>query len=430
MPAGVAKQMVLDILELNMNPRLNMCSWLTTHMEAEAEEIISRSLYINAIDAVEYPSAAKMAQRCVTMLANLWNAPQGFKGTETVGSTEACYLGALAAKKNWQAKRKAAGLSTDRPNMIFGHNAQIAWQKACSYFDIEPRFVEVHEGQLVMDPAKVAELADDHTVCVAAMVGSTYNGQFEKVEEVNAVLEDLKSSKGLDIPIHVDAAGGGLVAPLIKPDFMFDFRLPHVKSISLSGHKYGMVYPGIAFVVFRSKEWIPSDMEFTVDYLGKPESHLTMNFSRPGCMIAAQYYNFVRLGKEGYTHLFRNLMHIYDYLVDGLEKCGHFEILSTGDLPVVAFRLKPGLQKQYDEYDIMYRLKEFRFMVPAYKMAPKAQHIRLLRACIRPGFDLELAQFLIDSLNEVIDWLDKHGAAADKGPTSSSTDFQRQHALC
>lgn len=428
MPAGVAKQMMDDLLQLNMNPRLNMAGWLTTHMEPEGQQVVSNALYVNAIDGVEYPSSSKMANRCIQMLADLWNAPENCTGTETVGSTEGCYLGMLAMKKNWQRKRRDAGLSTETPNMIFGSNAQIAWIKGCSYFDIEARKVKLHEGQLVMDPKKISELIDENTIGVACMVGSTYTGQYEDVQAVNDVLEEVKDTCGFEIPIHVDAAAGGLIAPICQKHFIFDFRLPRVFSISFSGHKYGMVFPGIAFVVFRKKEWIPDDMKFTVDYLGKTETHMCLNFSRNGAFIAGQYYNFVRYGKEGYHRKFSNLFKVYNFIVEKLQATGHFEILSSGDLPVVAFRLKPELKKEYDEFDIMHRLKEHKFMLPAYRMAPEAQHIKLLRACIRPGFDLELAEDLVESLSGVIQWLDEYGGGEKK--ESGGEGEEHHHPMC
>jgi glutamate decarboxylase len=425
MPARVAKQMIDDVLQINMNARMNMAGFLTTQMEPEGQEVITSALYVNTIDSVQYPSSKKMAERCVEMLADLWNAPEDYTGTETVGSTEGVYLGMLAMKKNWQKKRREAGLSTENPNIIFGSNAQIAWMKGCSYFDIEARTVKLHDMHLVMDPEKIAELIDENTIGVACMVGSTYTGQYEDVQAVNKVLEEVQSSRKIEIPIHVDAAAGGLIAPICQNHFIFDFRLPHVFSISFSGHKYGMVYPGIAFVLFRKKEWVPDDMKFTVDYLGKKETHMTMNFSRNGAFIAGQYYNFIRYGKEGYHRIFSNVFKVYNYLIEKLQDTGHFDILSTGDLPVVAFRLKPELQKDYDEFDIMHRLKEHKFMLPAYKMAPDAQHIKLLRACIRPGFDMELAEDLVKSLKGVIEWLDENG-----GGKTKNGDGEQQHAMC
>lgn len=386
------------------------------------------SLYVNAIDSVQYPAASKMANRCVTMLANLWHAPPGFIGTETVGSTEGCYLGVLAMKKNWQLRRKNANKPLDKyPNIIMGHNSHIAWHKACSYFDIEPRFIELTDECLVMDPLKVPEKVDEYTIGVAAMFGSTYNGQYEDIEQLNQVLKDVASETGLVIPVHVDAAGGGLFSPLISPEIRFDFLLDHVNSISFSSHKYGFTYANLAFVVFRSKEAFSESLRFTVDYLGKKESHILMNFSHSGAFIAAQYYNFVRLGKHGYRQIFHNLMKLYHFLVEQIEATSHFEILSTGDLPVIAFRLKPELKKPYDEFDIMHRLKEHRFFVPAYKMAPNAQHIQLMRVCIRLGFDMELAEDLVEALKKCIEWLD---AQAEKGVKRVGEDGEKQHGVC
>lgn len=258
-------------------------------------------------------------------------------------------------------------------------------------------------------------LCDENTIGVVAMFASTYTGQLEDVAGFDKALEELKQEKGWDIPIHVDAANAGLVIPLIRPELVWDFQLSHVMSINFSGHKYGGTFCGCAFVVFREQDWVPSDMIFVVDYLGEQEANLTINFSRPAAQIVGQYYQFLRLGREGFRRIFANLFSVYNYLKDKLEQTGHFQVLSTGDMPVLAFRLKPaagGLLgssgRPYNEYDIMHRLQQFRWMVPAYVMAPAASHIHLMRVCIRVGFDLEMAEKLVADLVQVVAMLDKH----------------------
>ncbi|EFN59728.1 hypothetical protein CHLNCDRAFT_133312 [Chlorella variabilis] len=390
MPAYMAKALVEDMLQMDFNPRLNLSTFLSTWMEAEAQELMVKVAAYNMADAVQYPSAAEMEKRCISFLAKLWHCPDDdFVGTGCVGSSEACYLGGLAMKKKWQQARRAAGLPIDRPNLVLSHVAQVCWQKFCVYFDVEPHYVDVTHDCLVMDPQKMKNHIDENTLGVVVMMGSTYNGQYEPVEEVDRALEEIKKEKGWDIPVHVDAANAGrgtpglaglalacrsrpaaartsagnesclpprLVAPLCQLGVRFDFSLPHVASINVSGHKYGLVYCGVAFQVWRSRAWLPKDMVLTVDYLGKEESNLTVNFSRPGAQIVAQYYNFIRFGKAGYRRMFDNLFAVCCHLAAKLEETGHFEILSTGDVPVLAFRLKPlttalGLENTYNEYE-------------------------------------------------------------------------------
>ncbi|KAL4443896.1 hypothetical protein ABPG75_011633 [Micractinium tetrahymenae] len=432
LPPRMAKAMIDDMMEMDFNHRLNLSTFVNTWMEPEAQELMQKALPYNLADAVQYPSAAEMEKRCVNMLAHLWHVPDdNFIGTGCVGSSEACYLGGLAMKKQWQARRREKGLPADRPNIVLSHVAQVCWQKAssfCVYFDVEPRYVDVREDCLVLDPEKMREKIDENTIGVVCMMGSTYNGQFEPVQQVDAALEQLWQEKGWDVPLHVDAANAGLVAPLCKPDTIFDFRLKHVVSINVSGHKYGLVFCGCAFIVWRSRDWVPKDMVFTVDYLGKEESNLTVNFSRPGAQVVGQYYNFIRLGLDGYRRIFDNLYDIYDFLKHRLEQMGHFQILSTGDMPVLAFRLKPGQERHYNEYDIQMGLSEFRFMVPAYKMAPAASDMHLLRVCLRVGFDLEMAEMLARHLRQIIDKLDKHTSAAVPSPGKEYEKQQQELA--
>eukprot|EP00887_Chlorella_sp_A99_P001640 scaffold8.g1640.t1 len=396
-------------LRLPLQTRLNLSTFINSWVEEEAQELMVAALPVNQADAVQYPSTIEMEKRCVRMLAHLWHAPSDdFFGTATVGSTEACYLGGLAMKLNWRAARRAAGLPADRPNIVLSHIAQVCWKKFCVYFDVEPRFVEVSEELLVGDPAKMKALCDENTIGVVAMFASTYTGQLEDVAGFDKALEELKQAresarihllpqeKGWDIPIHVDAANAGLVIPLIRPELVWDFQLSHVMSINFSGHKYGGTFCGCAFVVFREQDWVPSDMIFVVDYLGEQEANLTINFSRPAAQIVGQYYQFLRLGREGFRRIFANLFSVYNYLKDKLEQTGEqLLVLWEGGRP-------------YNEYDIMHRLQQFRWMVPAYVMAPAASHIHLMRVCIRVGFDLEMAEKLVADLVQVVAMLDKH----------------------
>ncbi|PSC74807.1 glutamate decarboxylase [Micractinium conductrix] len=408
---------VEDMMLLDVNPRLNLSTFVNTWIEPEAEELMQKAASYNLADAVQYASAAEMEKRCINFLAHLWHAPDdNFVGTGAVGSSEACYLGGLALKKRWQAARRAAGKPADRPNIVVSHIAQVCWQKLCSYFDVEPHYVDVTEDCL--GESRAAEKGKG----VGGRQGACL---------LRPACHPSPQERGLEVPLHVDAANAGLVAPLCRPDVLFDFRLRHVASINVSGHKYGLVYCGCAFIVWRNREFLPRDMVFTVAYLGKEEENLTINFSRPGAQTSAQYYNFIRLGQEGYRRTFDNFFRIYNALRDKVERMGCFQILSTGDMPVLAFRLKPlegGNKRPYNEYDIMMGLGEHRWMVPAYTMAPAASDMHLLRVCLRVGFDLEMADMLAHHLEQVISKLEKHTSPAVPSPGQAYVEEQSQRA--
>ncbi|KAH7284026.1 hypothetical protein KP509_34G036400 [Ceratopteris richardii] len=404
-----AYQIINDELMLDGNPRLNLASFVTTWMEPEVDKLILQSLNKNYIDMDEYPVTTELQDRCVNMIARLFHAPlsdgEQAIGAGTVGSSEAIMLAGLAFKRKWQNKRKSEGKPYDKPNIVTGANVQVCWEKFARYFEVELKDVKLREGYYVLDPEKAVELVDENTICVCAILGSTYNGEFEDVKRLNELLQEKNKETGWDTPIHVDAASGGFIAPFLYPDLEWDFRLSCVRSINVSGHKYGLVYAGVGWVVWKSKSDLPEELIFHVNYLGSDQPTFTLNFSKGASQIIAQYYQFIRLGFEGYKSIMENCRMNAKVLCDGIRDTGRFEILSKDvGVPVVAFSLKD--RTKHDEYEIADNLRRYGWIVPAYTMAPDAEHISLLRVVIREDFSCTLAQRLVNDIRKVLEYLD------------------------
>ncbi|KAK2383878.1 glutamate decarboxylase [Trifolium repens] len=410
MPKEAAYQNIHDELKLDAIPKLNLASFVTTSMEEECNKLIMESINKNYVDMDEYPATTDLHNRCVNMIARLFNVKIGENesaiGAGTVGSSEAIMLAGLAFKKKWQNKRKAEGKPYDKPNMVTGANVQVCWEKFARYFEVELREVNVREDYYVMDPAKAVEMVDENTICVAAILGSTYNGEFEDVKRLNDLLLEKNKQTGWDTPIHVDAASGGFIAPFLYPELEWDFRLPLVKSINVSGHKYGLVYAGIGWVIWRTKEDLPEDLIFHINYLGADQPTFTLNFSKGSSQIIAQYYQLIRLGQEGYRRIMENCRENAMVLKKHLEETGYFNILSKDNgVPVVAFSLKD--RSQYDEFKISKMLRRHGWVVPAYPMPPGAEHIKVLRVVIRAEFSRTLAERLALDIKNVLRELQK-----------------------
>ncbi|KAI8097851.1 glutamate decarboxylase [Gilbertella persicaria] len=412
MPSNVAYRLIKDDLALDGNPALNLATFVTTYMEDEAEKLMAENLSKNFIDYEEYPQSVELCNRCVNMLARLYHAPmhsadEESLGCSTVGSSEAIILATLAMKRRWQDARKAKGLPIDKPNLVLGANCQVAWHKATRYLEIESREVECTEECLYMDPHKAAELVDENTIGVCAILGSTYTGHYEDVQTLNTLLEAKNKANGWDVNIHVDAASGGMVAPFVNPDLVWDFRLNRVVSINVSGHKYGLTYAGIGFAIWRSKEYLPESLIFNINYLGSDQASFTLNFSKGAAHIIAQYYILIRLGQSGFKKIMGNLTDTADHLSERLLSTGRFEILSETNgrgLPLVAFRLKG--EQHYDEFDLSTKLRERGWIVPAYTMAPKVEHIKLLRVVIREDFSRSRCEILVKDIVAALHFLD------------------------
>ncbi|KAM7252184.1 hypothetical protein ACFE04_024067 [Oxalis oulophora] len=409
MPKDAAYQMINDELMLDGNPRLNLASFVTTWMEPECDKLMMSSINKNYVDMDEYPVTTELQNRCVNMIAHLFNAPVGDSeaavGVGTVGSSEAIMLAGLAFKRKWQQRRRAEGKPCDNPNIVTGANVQVCWEKFARYFEVELKEVKLHEGYYVMDPNKAVEMVDENTICVAAILGSTLTGEFEDVKLLNDLLTKKNAETGWETPIHVDAASGGFIAPFLYPELEWDFRLPLVKSINVSGHKYGLVYAGVGWVVWRTKDDLPDELVFHINYLGSDQPTFTLNFSKGSSQIIAQYYQFIRLGFQGYKEIMANCQGNAIVLKEGLEKTGRFDILSKEvGVPLVAFALKDSTQ--HTVFEIADGLRKFGWIVPAYTMPANAEHIAVLRVVIREDFSRTLAERLVYHIQEVIKELD------------------------
>jgi glutamate decarboxylase len=412
MSALDAMRLVDEELALEGDPNRNLATFVTTWMEPEAQRLIGENLYRNFIDHAEYPISAEVEQRCIRMLADLYHAPGETTGARTQGSSEAIMLGALSLKWKWKQRREADSKPVDKPNLIFGGDVHVVWEKFCRYFDVEPRIVPLSPDKYTIGPDDVAPHVDENTIGVAAVLGTTFTGHKDDVVGINDLLVRIKKERGLDVPLHVDGASGGFVWPFLYPDSPWDFRLEQVRSINVSGHKFGLVYPGIGWLIFREKADLAKDLVFEENYLGKTDSTFTLNFSTGSAMVLAQYYNFVRYGRAGYTYIMQNMQTNAQVLADKLEAMGLFEIIGREEeqLPLVAFRLADD--NGYDEFDIAWQLSAERgWMVPAYTLPPNAQNETIMRALVKETMSREHVDTLARDIEEACSTLAKKGGA-------------------
>jgi glutamate decarboxylase len=407
-----AMRLVAEDLALEGDPARNLATFVTTWMEPEAQRIIAANLHRNFIDHAEYPRTAEIEQRCIRMLANLYHAPGETTGARTQGSSEAIMLGALSLKWNWRKRREAAGEPTTSPNLVFGGDVHVVWEKFCRYFDVEPRIVPLAPGKYTIGPEDVRPHIDENTIGVAAVLGTTFTGHKDDIVGINALLLQLKDEQGLDVPMHVDGASGGFVWPFLYPDSPWDFRLEQVRSINVSGHKFGLVYPGIGWLIFRETSDLAPDLVFEENYLGKTDATFTLNFSTGSAMVLAQYYNLVRYGRAGYTYIMRNMQANAKTLAEKLQSTGRFELIGRDEeqLPLVAFRL--AADERYDEFDIAWQLSAERgWMVPAYTLPPDAQDITIMRALVKETLSREHVDTLARDIEEACSTLARKGGA-------------------
>lgn len=411
-----ALRLVGEDLNLEGDPQRNLATFVTTWMEPEAQRIIAENLHRNFIDHAEYPISAEIEQRCIRMLADLFHAPGPTTGCRTQGSSEAIMLGALSLKWKWKERREAAHLSTDRPNLVFGGDVHVVWEKFCRYFDVEPRIVPLAENKYTIGPEDVEPHLDENTIGVAAVLGTTFTGHMDDIVGINDLLIDIKNRTDLDIPLHVDAASGGFVWPFLYPDSAWDFRLERVRSINVSGHKYGLVYPGIGWLIFREEADLAKDLVFYENYLGKTDATFTLNFSTGASMVLAQYYNFVRLGRDGYTYVMKQMKENAETLAANLRASGRFEVIGDDaeQLPLVAFRLS-GDHDGYDETDVAWQLSAERgWMVPAYTLPPNAEGVKIMRALVKETMSREQVERLTRDIADACTTLDQKGALTEK----------------
>jgi glutamate decarboxylase len=400
MPADVAYQIIHDELMLDGNARLNVATFVSTWMEPQAEKLMAECFDKNMIDKDEYPQTAELESRCVAILSNLWNAPDPTKATgcSTTGSSEAAMLGGLALKRRWQKRREAEGKPIDKPNLVMGINVQVCWEKLANYWDVEMRLVPMEGDRFNLSPEEAVKLCDDNTIAVVGILGSTFDGSYEPIAELCERLDKLQEETGLDIPLHVDGASGAMIAPFVDPDLVWDFRLPRVASINTSGHKYGLVYPGVGWIVWRDTDALPDDLIFWVNYLGNNMPTFALNFSRPGSEVVAQYYMFTALGFEGYRQVQQQSSDVAQYLAAEIEKIGPYRLITRGDeLPVFAFKLRDDVDN-YTVFDVSNAMRERGWQLPAYTFPENRTDLAALRVVVRRGFTHDLADLLVEDL--------------------------------
>ncbi|BDX34062.1 glutamate decarboxylase [Mycobacterium antarcticum] len=416
MDPEAAYRFIHDELMLDGSSRLNLATFVTTWMDPEAEKLMAETFDKNMIDKDEYPATAAIEQRCVCMVADLFHAenlrdddPSSAIGVSTVGSSEAVMLAGLAMSWRWRAKvdpENKGEWRSRRPNLVMGSNVQVVWEKFCRYFDVEPVYLPMEEGRYVITPEQVLAAVDEDTIGVVGILGTTYTGELEPIAEICKALDKLAADGGVDVPVHVDAASGGFVVPFLHSDVTWDFRLPRVVSINVSGHKYGLTYPGIGFVVWRSAEYLPDELVFRVNYLGGDMPTFTLNFSKGGNQVVGQYYNFLRLGRAGYGQVMSCLSGTARWLGDQLRDSEHFELISDGSaIPVVSFWLKG--KRGYTEFDVSHGLRAYGWQVPAYTMPADATDVTVLRVVVREGFSTDLARALVDDILTTLKTLDQ-----------------------
>ncbi|MFC4605093.1 glutamate decarboxylase [Rhodococcus kronopolitis] len=415
MDPQAAYRFIHDELMLDGSSRLNLATFVTTWMDPEAEKLMAETFDKNMIDKDEYPATAAIEARCVAMVAALFNAPDlsetdpsSATGVSTIGSSEAVMLAGLALKWRWRAARQAAGKDASRPKLLMGSNVQVVWEKFCRYFEVEPQYLPMAPGRYSITPEQVRDAVDENTIGVVAILGTTFTGEFEPVEAIAATLDELAAAGGPDVPLHVDAASGGFVAPFIHTDLKWDFRLPRVVSINVSGHKYGLTYPGIGFVVWRGREELPEELVFRVNYLGGDMPTFTLNFSRPGNQVVGQYYNFLRLGRAGYTAIMEALRATAETIAGRIAKIEGVRVITDGSaIPVLAFELTgdPG----FTVFDVSHELRARGWQVPAYTMPADAEDVAVLRVVVREGFSADLGHAMCDDLETVCAQLRERG---------------------
>ncbi|WP_037608071.1 glutamate decarboxylase [Streptacidiphilus rugosus] len=424
-PPTIAHRIVRDELMLDGNARLNLATFVTTWMDPQVTELIGECLDKNMIDKDEYPQTAEVERRCVAILADLWKAPDPSTavGCSTTGSSEACMLAGLALKRRWMASNRERYAAGARPNVVMGANVQICWEKFANFWEVEMRLAPMEGERFHLDAESALALVDENTIGVVAVLGSTFDGSYEPVAEICAALDDLQQRTGLDVPVHVDGASGGMIAPFLDPDLVWDFRLPRVASINTSGHKYGLVYPGVGWALWRDAVALPEELVFRVNYLGGDMPTFALNFSRPGAQVIAQYYNFVRLGRVGYTAVQQATRDVARRLADGIEALGVFRLLTRGDeLPVFAFTTADDVTS-FDVFDVSRRLRERGWLVPAYTFPAKREDLAVLRVVCRNGFSLDLAELFLADLTRLLPELKAQSAPASNHGVVPRTGF-------
>ncbi|TWT61752.1 glutamate decarboxylase [Rubinisphaera italica] len=420
-----AYAVVHDELMLDGNSRQNLATFCQTWAEPEVQQLMNDCLDKNMVDKDEYPQTAELEARCVHMLADLWNSPAGANtiGCSTTGSSEAAMLGGMAMKRAWEAKRKAAGKPIDKPNLVTGP-VQICWHKFTRYWDIEHREIPMEHDRLIMTPEEVLSRVDENTIGVVPTLGVTFTCQYEPVKAVADALDQLEEETGLDIRMHVDAASGGFLAPFCSPDLVWDFRIPRVKSINASGHKFGLSPLGVGWVIWRESTDLPEELIFWVNYLGGNMRDIALNFSRPGGQVVCQYYNFLRLGKEGYRKIHSACYETAQYIASEIEKLGPFEVIYNGEMdagiPAVCWKMKEDANAGFSLYDMADRLRSRGWQVPAYSLPANMQELSIQRILVRQGVSRDLGALLVEDMKRTLEHFQQHPVLTPMTPAEAS----------
>ncbi len=425
--AETAYKMVKDETYAQTQPQLNLATFVTTSMDEHATQLMNEAINMNFIDETEYPRIAMMSGKCINMLANLWNTPQEDEwksGALGIGSSEACMLAGVAAWLRWRKRRAAEGKPHDKPNLVMSAAYQVVWEKFCQLWQVELRTVPLSHESPTLNVEKALSLCDENTICIVPIAGVTWTGLNDDIEELDKQLEKYNKQMGYEIPIHVDAASGGFILPFIKPEHKWDFRLKCVGSISTSGHKYGLVYPGLGWVVWRGKEYLPEEMSFSVNYLGASITQVGLNFSRPAAQVLGQYYNFIRYGFEGYRNIQQIAMNIAAHCHEAIGKMECFENFSAKlDNPLFAWHMSSEYDKtaRWTLFDLQDKLQQSGWMVPAYTMPKSIEDMVVMRIVVRQDMSLDMANMLLKDIADAVQELEKL-----EYPTPSRTAYEKQ----
>ncbi|MFR9728192.1 glutamate decarboxylase [Saccharopolyspora sp. MS10] len=394
--ASAAANAVRIKLRDDIAPETNLATFLTSSIEPEAERLFSDYLPYNIIDRDQYPGATELERHCVQTLAGLWNADlSAAVGAATTGSSEAALLAGTSLLRRWRHRGDTAG---HKPNLVIGANAHVCWHKFCRYWDVEPRIAPAQQDRLHLTAQQARERCDADTIGVVSVFGSTIDGSYEPVAEIAAELDALAAESGLDVPIHVDAASGGFVAPFLDPERVWDFRLPRVRSINASGHKYGMVPAGLGWIVWRDPEARTNWLSFDTNYLGSTRANHELSFSRSAAPVVLQYYNFLRLGFEGFRAMHERSRVTAIALADALAGLGPFDVLGDGrDLPVVVVALREG-ERRWSLRELSAHLGTHNWSVPVYALPPDRQQTEVLRIVVRNELTAPHAKQLLDAV--------------------------------
>jgi glutamate decarboxylase len=420
-----AYELISSELLLDGQARLNLATFVTTYMPSIAARLMAETADKNMIDKDEYPQTAEIEARCVSIISDMWNSPdhEQATGCSTTGSSEAAMLGGMALKWRWRERMRKAGKPTDRPNLVMGANVQVCWEKFCRYWEVEPKLVPMEGDRFHLEAEQAVAACDENTIGVVAILGSTFDGSYEPVKEIAAALDKLETDKGIYVPVHVDGASGGFVAPVLQPDLEWDFRIDRVQSINASGHKYGLVYPGVGWAIWRNEQALPRDLVFDVNYLGGHMPTFALNFSRPGSEVVAQYYMFTTLGREGYRRVMQAAQDVATHMSSEIAKIGPYRLISEGrELPVFAFSLAPEV-KNYTVFDVSDKLRQHGWLVPAYSFPENRQDLSVLRIVVRAGMTIDMADNLLEHLRELTEFLESLDAPLPSPATEKRTAF-------